>query len=229
MSPRARAAPPRARSSSRRSAASCHTLADAGTRGTSGPNLDEAFRYARDEGIDGRASRSRRSATSSAGRSPYPVEDPVTGTAGHARHRHDLAAVRGGQEDGGGRARPQGCVDDPDEAADSIAAYVASVAGVARSPGRRRRRRRRRPTGRRSSPRTAAAATRSRPPERTGTIGPNLDESKPARELVVDRVTNGKGAMPPSRASSRPSRSTPWRRTWPRTPASQPPDPRALT
>ena len=26
--------------------------------------------------------------------------------------------------------------------------------------------------------------------------GPNLDEAKPSAELVVDRVTNGMGAMP---------------------------------
>jgi mono/diheme cytochrome c family protein len=31
----------------------------------------------------------------------------------------------------------------------------------------------------------------------TGTVGPNLDDAKPSRELVVDRVTNGSGAMPP--------------------------------
>jgi len=30
----------------------------------------------------------------------------------------------------------------------------------------------------------------------SGTIGPNLDESQPPVELVVDRVTNGQGAMP---------------------------------
>ena len=30
----------------------------------------------------------------------------------------------------------------------------------------------------------------------TGQVGPNLDESKPDAELVVDRVTNGGGAMP---------------------------------
>jgi cytochrome c553 len=30
----------------------------------------------------------------------------------------------------------------------------------------------------------------------TGTIGPNLDDAKPSEELVVDRVTNGQGAMP---------------------------------
>ena len=30
----------------------------------------------------------------------------------------------------------------------------------------------------------------------TGAVGPNLDETKPPYELVVDRVTNGKGVMP---------------------------------
>ena len=30
----------------------------------------------------------------------------------------------------------------------------------------------------------------------SGTVGPNLDDAKPDAELVKDRVTNGKGAMP---------------------------------
>ena len=30
----------------------------------------------------------------------------------------------------------------------------------------------------------------------TGTVGPNLDDAKPSFDLVVDRVTNGKGVMP---------------------------------
>jgi mono/diheme cytochrome c family protein len=30
----------------------------------------------------------------------------------------------------------------------------------------------------------------------SGQVGPNLDESKPDHELVVERVTNGQGAMP---------------------------------
>jgi mono/diheme cytochrome c family protein len=30
----------------------------------------------------------------------------------------------------------------------------------------------------------------------TGTVGPNLDQAKPPLSLVVDRVTNGRGAMP---------------------------------
>ncbi len=31
----------------------------------------------------------------------------------------------------------------------------------------------------------------------TGTVGPNLDDAKPAYSLIIDRVTNGAGAMPP--------------------------------
>jgi mono/diheme cytochrome c family protein len=31
----------------------------------------------------------------------------------------------------------------------------------------------------------------------TGTVGPNLDEAKPPRALVIMRVTNGKAPMPP--------------------------------
>jgi mono/diheme cytochrome c family protein len=30
----------------------------------------------------------------------------------------------------------------------------------------------------------------------TGTVGPNLDDSQPSRELAYDRVTNGQGGMP---------------------------------
>lgn len=30
----------------------------------------------------------------------------------------------------------------------------------------------------------------------SGTVGPNLDRAKPAKALVVDRVTRGKGAVP---------------------------------
>jgi cytochrome c2 len=30
----------------------------------------------------------------------------------------------------------------------------------------------------------------------SGTVGPNLDDAQPSFELVVDRVTNGQGAMP---------------------------------
>jgi mono/diheme cytochrome c family protein len=31
----------------------------------------------------------------------------------------------------------------------------------------------------------------------TGTVGPNLDDLKPAQDVVAEQVTNGGGAMPP--------------------------------
>jgi mono/diheme cytochrome c family protein len=31
----------------------------------------------------------------------------------------------------------------------------------------------------------------------SGTVGPNLDDAQPPYDLVIDRVTNGSGAMPP--------------------------------
>jgi cytochrome c553 len=35
----------------------------------------------------------------------------------------------------------------------------------------------------------------------TGTVGPNLDQAQPPAELVVERVTNGMGVMPPFKDS----------------------------
>ena len=35
----------------------------------------------------------------------------------------------------------------------------------------------------------------------TGTVGPNLDQAQPPAELVVERVTNGQGVMPPFKDS----------------------------
>jgi cytochrome c553 len=39
----------------------------------------------------------------------------------------------------------------------------------------------------------------------TGTVGPNLDDAKPPFDLVVDRVTNGKGVMPPFKGTLTPT------------------------
>jgi cytochrome c553 len=46
----------------------------------------------------------------------------------------------------------------------------------------------------------------------SGTVGPNLDEAKPPRELVIERVTNGKPPMPSFRSRSRTSPRTSFRR-----------------
>jgi cbb3-type cytochrome c oxidase subunit III len=154
--------------------ASCHTLADAGTRGVIGPNLDDAFRQARADGLG--------DTTIQAvvrGQIAYAIENPPTGLPG----------------------MPKDIVTGDD--AESVAAYVASVAALPVRPqpgeaaaggettgGAK-------PDGKAifaeagcGGCHTLAAAGTS------GNVGPNLDDAKPSKELVTERVTNGKGVMP---------------------------------
>jgi cbb3-type cytochrome c oxidase subunit III len=157
---------------------SCHALADAGTRGRVGPDLDEAFVHVRgDEPGQGFKESTIRDVVR--GQIAYPVEDPVTDAPG----------------------MPANLVTGED--ADAVAAYVASVAGLpvrggggAQAEGDGGAGAGGATDGRAifttncASCHTLAAAGTS------GTIGPNLDEARPSRELAVERVTNGKGAMP---------------------------------
>ena len=168
----------------------CHVLADAGTKGQIGPNLDDAFLQARADGLGESTIQSV-----VRGQIEYPVEKPSTGAPGMPGPDTLLPECDEGRED-----EPQGCVVDQNGAAEDIAAYVASVAGL----------------------RTAASAATPKVggggggPDgeavfaaagcggchtleaagSTGNVGPNLDDAKPSKELVIDRVTNGKGAMP---------------------------------
>jgi mono/diheme cytochrome c family protein len=158
----------------------CHVLADAGTRGVIGPNLDDAFRQSRADGLGEATIQSV-----VRGQISYPVVDPPTGATG----------------------MPADIVTGDD--AESVAAYVASVAAlpVRAQPGEVAGGGGGETTGGGEaggaadgeaifteagcgSCHTLAAAGAS------GTVGPDLDAAKPSQELVVDRVTNGKGAMP---------------------------------
>jgi mono/diheme cytochrome c family protein len=155
---------------------SCHVLADAGTTGTIGPNLDYAFVQSR---IDGLGQDTIQQVVR--GQIAYPVVDPPTDAPGMP------ANIFEGQD------------------AEDVATYVASVAGLdangepidpADPPE---------PTppdgggtdgesifasaGCGGCHTLAAAGS-------TGTVGPNLDESQPSLELAVDRITNGQGGMP---------------------------------
>ena len=150
---------------------SCHTLAAAGTQGKVGPNLDDAFRHSRsDDPGQGFSESTIRDLVR--GQIAYPVEEPPTGEPGMPA---DL--VTG-------------------EDADQVASYVASVAGLPVQGGG---------GGGEikatdgkaifteagcSGCHTLAAAGA------TGNVGPSLDQAKPPKSLVVDRVTNGKGGMP---------------------------------
>ena len=157
----------------------CHTLADAGTNGTIGPDLDDAFAQAREAGMT--------SATFTqvvAEQIRYPITEPVTGAPGMPAIDQTLPPCGDGSD-----GAPGFCVDDQDQAADDIATYVGAVAGTGVTAEQ--------PTDGKSiftancgSCHTLADAGTS------GAVGPNLDDAKPPKDLVVDRVTNGKGAMP---------------------------------
>jgi mono/diheme cytochrome c family protein len=175
--------------------AQCHVLADAGTQGTIGPDLDDAFSQARADGLG-------ESTIQSVVRTQiaYPVEEPPTGTPGMP------ADIYTGED------------------AESVAAYVASVAGLPTQGGGGT------DTGGTDTGGTdtggtdtggdagAAGGTRETGGDvdgasvfaeagcgschtfeaagSTGTIGPDLDEAAPSTDLAIERVTEGMGAMP---------------------------------
>ena len=162
----------------------CHTLADAGTAGTIGPNLDDAFAQAR---LDGMTSDTFHQVV--AGQIKFPITETSTGAPGMPGVDETLPEC-GEVEEGAF------CVDDQDRAVNDIAAYVAAVAGTGIAPpapgtgepG---------PTDGRSIFTDNCGACHTLADAGTsGTVGPNLDESRPSKELAVDRVTNGMGAMP---------------------------------
>ena len=155
---------------------SCHALADAGTTGAIGPNLDFAFVQSR---IDGLGESSILQVVRA--QIAYPITDPPTDAPGMP------ADIFTGQD------------------AEDVATYVASVAGLdangepfdpANPPEPKP------PSGGDTDGKaifasagcggchTLAAAGSN------GTVGPNLDQAKPSLELAIDRVTNGKGGMP---------------------------------
>jgi len=162
----------------------CHTLADAGTNGTIGPNLDDAFAQARTDGL-----------TSSTftqvvhDQILFPIESPSTGTPGMPGPNTTLPKCS--KVKGGGF-----CVDSQEDAAADIATYVGAVAGTGAAPAQAA------PGGETDGKtiflnvahcgncHTLADAGS------TGNVGPNLDQAKPPKSLVIGRVTNGKGVMP---------------------------------
>ena len=161
---------------------SCHVLADAGTRGQIGPNLDDAFRQSREDGLGETTIESV-----VRGQIAYPVEEPTTGEPG----------------------MPADIVTGED--ADSVAAYVASVAAlpVRPRPGTTTGEGGGTTTGEGEGEAAGAPDGEAIFAEAgcggchvldaagsSGTVGPNLDESQPPKELVIERVTNGMGAMP---------------------------------
>jgi len=189
---------------------SCHTLADAGTQGKIGPNLDDAFSGSRKQGFAESTIRSV-------------VHDqiffPITNPSGVDVGKNGIETKVAGM--------PAKLVTGDD--ANDVAAYVASVAGLPPGGGTS--------TGATTTPAPPPAPTTTqttttqtttttttggegggsglvaqgkqvfetagctschtlKDANATGTVGPNLDDVKPSRDKVVERVTDGKGVMP---------------------------------
>jgi mono/diheme cytochrome c family protein len=177
---------------------SCHTLADAGTKGTIGPNLDDAFSGPRRQGF-------KQSTIQNIVRDQilFPVSNPagvIKGPNGQEQRAPGMPAKLVAGSD-----------------AQDVAAFVASVAGVSAAAGATTQ-------AITPSPPPPPATTAPAGPApggnlaaqgkgvfqqagcaschtlkdagASGTVGPNLDEAKPPKSLVVERVTNGKGVMP---------------------------------
>jgi cytochrome c6 len=157
--------------SGKQSCGSCHTLKAAATKGTIGPNLDDAFGPGREQGFEDSTI-----AAIVADQIKYPAPRAVT--EGDTVMPADL--VTG-------------------DNVDAVAAFVARCAGntqdtacAAGGGGQITA-----TSGKEIF--TAAGCTSCHTladAGSNGTVGPNLDEAKPSKALVIDRVTNGRGAMP---------------------------------
>jgi cbb3-type cytochrome c oxidase subunit III len=154
----------------------CHTLAAAGTAGVIGPNLDDAFRADREQGFEQSSIQQVVS-----GQIQYPPEGRVNEDGQYVTSAGDPAM-------------PANLVTGDD--VDSVAAYVASVAGKPGTalppPGGGQA-----TNGKDIFTQNCAGCHTLADAGTTGTVGPNLDQAKPPKSLVIDRVTNGMGAMPP--------------------------------
>jgi cbb3-type cytochrome c oxidase subunit III len=150
------------------SCSSCHTLKAAGANGVIGPNLDDAFAADRKDGFKQETIQ-------------QVVLDQIR-----------LAACF--EPTNPRRCMPRNLLTGTD--ADNVAAYVAQVAGnpsaISSGGGKITT------TNGKDIFLTAGCSGchTLKDAGSTGTVGPNLDQAKPAKALVIQRVTNGKGAMP---------------------------------
>ena len=167
-----------------KSCGSCHTLADAGTKGQIGPNLDYAFLQSRNDGLG-----ESTFVQVVRGQIAYPVVKPSTGAPGmpadilEGQDADDVASYVGsvaGDQKLMAAAATQPATTTPPPAAGGGgggAVDVAAGKSVFESAGC-------------ASCHTLADAGA------TGEVGPNLDDAKPDAALVKERVTNGKAPMP---------------------------------
>lgn len=157
--------------------AACHVLADAGSVGIAGPNLDDAFAQVRKQGFE-----------------ESTIFEVIDKQIKYPTGR-DLADPKRDIHVNG----PLPTVEMPSDIVtgndrEAVAAYVSSVAGkpvqggggkVATTNGKEV-----------FAQAGCAACHTLKDAGSSGQVGPNLDNAKPAKARVILRVTNGKGVMP---------------------------------
>ena len=176
--------------------AGCHTLAAAGASGVIGPNLDNAFSADRQQGFE--ESTMQQVVADQ-------IRVPLQGVTCPSESSQDTQGTQRCPE--GSPVTPTGTVVMPanlvkGQDLTDVAAFVARCAGNQNDPSCRG-----------SGSGITATAGKDifqqagcvnchtlKDAGATGTIGPNLDQKKPPKALVVDRVTNGKGVMPSFKA-----------------------------
>ena len=144
----------------------CHVLADAGTQGQTGPNLDDAFGYPREQGFKESTFFEVTLEQMEIPAPPMPEFDDA--------------------------ADKQNFLSEDDRV--SVAAYVASVAGKpvkqqAAGPDEDDPKALFTSQGCGSCHTLADAGT-------TGAVGPNLDDTKPTAEVAAKQIAEGGGGMP---------------------------------
>jgi cbb3-type cytochrome c oxidase subunit III len=150
--------------------AGCHTLAAAGSTGTIGPNLDDAFAQARANGYKESAIRNI-------------VHDQIKYPGQYETAPNNPNFLKSNM--------PANLVRGQD--ADDVAAFVAANAGVT---GFAESQLVSGTNGKQIFQKKCAGCHTLKDAGTTGTIGPNLDQLKPAFSVVQRQVTNGGAQMP---------------------------------
>jgi cbb3-type cytochrome c oxidase subunit III len=153
--------------------ASCHTLADAKSTGTIGPNLDDAFSSDKDQGF-----------------SEQTMADVVRGQIAYADPEGPMTPnlVRGADADSVALYIAK-CAGNPTcgVTAATNAPPTTTTGGGNQTAA---------PNGKQIFASNCASCHTLKAAGATGTVGPNLDAAKPTESRVETQVTNGGGVMP---------------------------------
>jgi mono/diheme cytochrome c family protein len=155
--------------------ASCHTLADAKSQGTVGPNLDDAFSSDKQQGF-----------------SEQTMADIVRGQIAYADPEGPMTPnlVRGSDADSVALYIAK-CAGNPScgvTAATNAPPAAQGGGGGQAAPA---------PDGKALFTANCASCHTLKAAGATGTVGPNLDGLKPPEAVVERQVTNGGAVMPP--------------------------------